>query len=449
MCSPTPPRIGRKFNQTFFKHLARQEARLLRAVSSGSRSIGDAAGAIFGSRFAPVSKSSGTSTTVSGHPSAASTNMARRYRRAPRGERLRASIPHAMPSLNVTATRGIRIALACRSWLISQNIFYQCGRLRTMKRVAMREYGAICFFAFALLALSAEIASALDGADNCDEPRLSPEGRKFFIDPARGAMDNDGSESKPWRTLAEVLDSASHQISTRTYVGAPSASPMPINQNGPVKPGDTLILMSGNHGAVHVPGYVNDDYISIVAAPGQTPVVSYMVITGSSHWRFQGIKFQGERQKGQFALIDVRAADTFWGANDNIIFEGNSVSTTDDTSSWSEEDWVKRPNATALKSASRCTVIRDNHIYNIRDALSISGNHSIVENNLIERMGNDGIDIMASDLIIRHNRIRSSRHTSAEPLHADGIQGWTLGGATNRNVTIDGNAIINEKSLRR
>ena len=58
-------------------------------------------------------------------------------------------------------------------------------------------------------------------------------------------------------------------------------------------------------------------------------------------------------------------------------------------------------------------------------------------------MGNDGIDVVASDVVIRRNRIRSGRHTPAEPLHADGIQGWTAPGATNRNVEIDANSIIN------
>ena len=58
-------------------------------------------------------------------------------------------------------------------------------------------------------------------------------------------------------------------------------------------------------------------------------------------------------------------------------------------------------------------------------------------------MGNDGIDMTASDVVIRGNLIRSGRHTPAEPLHADGIQGWTSKGSTNRNVVVDSNRIIN------
>jgi hypothetical protein len=49
---------------------------------------------------------------------------------------------------------------------------------------------------------------------------------------------------------------------------------------------------------------------------------------------------------------------------------------------------------------------------------------------------------MASDLTLRHNIIRSGRHSPAEPMHADGIQGWSLKGATNRNVRIEANMVI-------
>ena len=62
---------------------------------------------------------------------------------------------------------------------------------------------------------------------------------------------------------------------------------------------------------------------------------------------------------------------------------------------------------------------------------------------MIEDMGNDGIDMIASDVVIRGNLIRSGRHTPAEPLHPDGIQGWTSKGSTNRNVVVDANKIIN------
>ena len=50
--------------------------------------------------------------------------------------------------------------------------------------------------------------------------------------------------------------------------------------------------------------------------------------------------------------------------------------------------------------------------------------------------------LTASNLIIRGNLIHDGHHTESEPLHADGIQGWTLKGNINKNVTIESNTII-------
>ena len=131
------------------------------------------------------------------------------------------------------------------------------------------------------------------------------------------------------------------------------------------------------------------------------------------------------------------------GPSDNVVFVDNSFSTEDDVQGWTPEDWVNRPYATGFASAARCTTLVNNHFYNLRDAVSIGGDQSLIERNVIEDMDNDGIDMIASDVVIRGNLIRSSRHTPAEPLHPDGIQGWTAKGSTNRNVVVDSNKIIN------
>ena len=125
------------------------------------------------------------------------------------------------------------------------------------------------------------------------------------------------------------------------------------------------------------------------------------------------------------------------GPSSDIVFIDDLFSTEDNTAGWSPQDWVEKPYATGLATGARCATIVNNHFFNLRDAISVSGDQSLIEGNLIEDIGNDGIDLMASDLLIRGNRIRNGRHSPAEPLHADGIQGWTIRGATNRNIVID------------
>ena len=204
--------------------------------------------------------------------------------------------------------------------------------------------------------------------------------------------------------------------------------------------------MSGDHGSVEIKQYVNQDFIEVVAGEGQTPIVRSLRVLNSSHWLLRGIKFQSVRPQDDLSgpMVGIGMSD-FWGPSDNIVFADNSFSAEDLTDGWSPQDWVTKPYKTGLVTMARCTTLFHNHFFNLRDAVGIgnTADHSLVENNVIEDMGNDGIDMSASDLVIRGNRIGGSRHTPAELLHPDGIQGWTVRGATNRNVVIDANKVVN------
>jgi hypothetical protein len=318
----------------------------------------------------------------------------------------------------------------------------------------MRTLSPPALFALALVVLSAEAASTqtprstptLEVAQGCDLPRSLAGGRKFFVDPARGAKENDGSEQRPWRTLPEVLDPANHLVATKAYGRTKDAlgPPAPINPAGPIRPGDTIVLMSGDHGSVEVKQYVNDDFIAVVAGKDQTPLVRSLQIIASSHWLFRGIKFQGIRPEGDKYRPMVGLVSHQWlGPTSDIVFVDNSFSTEDSSAGWSPTDWVARPYSYAFASGARCTTALNNHFFNVRNAIVVRGEQSLIEGNLIEDMGNDGVDIEAGGVVVRGNRIRSGRHTPAEPLHADGIQGYVPAGATVRNVVIDSNSVIN------
>lgn len=309
----------------------------------------------------------------------------------------------------------------------------------------MRGMWSALSVACALLAPTSSFA--LEVAAGCDAPKRAFEhGRKFFADPVRGSRENDGSAQRPWRTLAEVLDPANHLLATRAYgrTAAGLGPAAPINPAGPIKPGDTIILMSGDHGDVDAKQYVNSDFISVIAGNGQTPVVRSLRLTASSHWLFRGIKFQGVRPETEKyrALVSLDSNNWF-GPSDNIVLAGNSFSTADNVNDWRPEDWVSKPYVYGSASTARCTALIDNNFFNLRNAIAISGDQSLIEGNRIENMDNDGIDVAASDVVVRRNRVENSRHSPAEPMHADGIQGWTIHGATNRGVVIDSNWIVN------
>ena len=137
--------------------------------------------------------------------------------------------------------------------------------------------------------------------------------------------------------------------------------------------------MSGDHGAVNASRYVNSDFISVIAGPGQTPLVRSLRLLASSHWLFRGVKFQGTRPENDKSspLVGVQSHD--WaGPSDNVVFVDNSFSTEDDVRGWTPEDWVNRPYATGFASTARCTTLTNNHFYNLRDAVSIGGDQSLI-----------------------------------------------------------------------
>ena len=175
-------------------------------------------------------------------------------------------------------------------------------------------------------------AAELFVAQGCDLPKGPGGGHKFYIDPVHGSMSNDGSEQHPWRTLAEVLAPSSHLISSFAYVNYAKGGRdlQPVNPQGPVKAGDTLVLMTGDHGAVDLRQYENKDFIYVVAGKDQTPIIPKMLVMASSHWYFKGLKFQGVRPEKNLygAMVQLGYSDYF-GPTDNIVFANNSFSTQD------------------------------------------------------------------------------------------------------------------------
>ena len=239
-----------------------------------------------------------------------------------------------------------------------------------------RNWKCLATSLFALTCLSGitSRASAIEVAKGCDAPPTSSHGHTFYIDPQRGSMTNDGSEARPWRTLAEVMAPQNHMVATRKHrENTKDGSMLAVNPQGPIKPGDTLVLMNGDHGDVDIRQYANTDFISVVAGKDQTPLINSLHVIASSHWLFKGLKFQKIRPAAEkFRSLVWFESHGWLGPSDNIVFIDNSVSTANSTKSWTEQDWVDKPYYVGLTTTASCTALIHNHFFNLRNVIGIS-----------------------------------------------------------------------------
>jgi parallel beta-helix repeat protein len=224
-------------------------------------------------------------------------------------------------------------------------------------------------------------------------------------------MSNDGSADAPWSTLSAVITAG-------------------LFANGTIKAGDTVHLRSGNHGSVILNGD-NADFITIAADAGSTPVVSSVNITGS-RWIINGLTIQSRG----WTLVNIRI-----GASNNIVV-GNHILSQPDVASWNQADW-QRNSSTAVSLSGQCATILNNNIENVRWGVLANADHELIQGNIIDNIGDDGIQVRASDVTIRGNRL-TNFHDIGDGNHADMIQAVNRSNGVYRDITIDSNFGINQ-----
>ena len=260
-------------------------------------------------------------------------------------------------------------------------------------------------------------------------------GRAFYVDPVNGLDTNDGSATRPWKTIKEVISSG--KIQSKDKNGTP------INPGAPVQPGDTIYLRSGYHGHISLTSYFNDSMTAIVAAPGQTPRVDFININSGKNWKIQGLKVT----RGTTGtcpgntLVSVSGSATR-GPASKIEFIGNNVSTVDDASSFTENDWKNVCNGISLGEGQEM-LVKDNLILNVRRGIGGISNDSKIINNRIHNFSQIGMVVKGSRILIDRNQITNAIYPNHRH-HMDGIQAYGKGGASGlgcfcNNVTVTNN----------
>jgi hypothetical protein len=312
---------------------------------------------------------------------------------------------------------------------------------------------AICAGVFYLSATYGGSACAAEVYPGCAVPPTTFN-HIWYIDPVNGktlAEGGLGTRAAPWNSLQAVfLLQPGYQaplLSTAAYKRRNPASPGP----GPIAPGDALLLMSGNYGDVSTSdwnlGLQNPAFVTIAAAPGQTPVLSFLGAVASSYLVFSGIKVEGTADSSplhaRFPLVQVGPHGPGLTAS-NLVFTNMRLTSADDTSGWTVADWQARRRVGGIfaqgGAGATCISVTNSHISNVEFGSTVSANNMLLSGNEIDHFGDDGVDYNASNILITRNYIHDNLDLG-DGAHPDGLQGYP---GKYSNVVIDSNRVIRQ-----
>jgi hypothetical protein len=312
----------------------------------------------------------------------------------------------------------------------------------------------ICASVVCLAAAGGGGARAAEVYPGCAQP--GPTGKVWWVDsvdgktPANGA---DGSQAHPWNSLDAIISGqwgtngfsvpgyTRPLLSTIPYLHVVDGKRVDVADSvgsPPVQPGDTIRLMNGNYGDVVIGVYSiqtpNPDFVTVEAAPGQTPVFSTLYIRSTNKWVFDGVKVQSlwGTNNNKRALVTVTDQGAAHPTSD-IILENMKISSADSTDGWTQAQWVAQARSgyfeigTAGNGANgvpftTCVAMTGSHIDNVRWGAQVMGNNSLFSRNEIDHFGDDAVDYAASNISLIHNRIHDNLDL-ADGNHPDVMQG--------------------------
>ena len=272
-------------------------------------------------------------------------------------------------------------------------------------------------------------------------------GTEFHIDPINGSLSGDGSIAAPWPSVQALIDNQMIESTNWQSLPPDSSTPLVIrNEGAPVKGGDTLLLATGDYGALDIVGYYNSSMITIAPEPGAQPKFSRILLRASANWTLHGLQVSPSYAEPYENTTMIQLDTHSWhGPVKDLAVKDCSLFSVDDTSGWSLADWNELP-ANGIASDGTNIVLRNNHLKNVNFGISIDAEHALVENNVIENFAGDGIRGLGNYSTYAYNTVKNCYDVNEN--HDDGFQSWSYGsGGVGTGevigVTLRGNTIIN------
>lgn len=277
-----------------------------------------------------------------------------------------------------------------------------------------------------------------------DLAEVTQTGNVFYVDPATGDINNNGSSSAPWNTLQAVVEN--NKIESRQPASYPYTSGgtlQTMNSGAPVKAGDTIVLKAGYHGDILIRGYFNAAYINVIADSGA--IVSGLHVQAGCKWRFKGLTVRPNAGNStKYSMVHLESHN-WYGPVSNITVDDFSIYTVADAAaSWSTTDptdWDTLSCHGIMAYGNNMT-LRRNYLKNVDFGITVNGNYALVYGNTVENFAGDGMRGLGNDLFFEYNLIKNCYSVNAN--HDDGFQSWSINDDPPRErVVLRGNTFIN------
>ncbi|WP_299568831.1 right-handed parallel beta-helix repeat-containing protein [uncultured Pedobacter sp.] len=246
---------------------------------------------------------------------------------------------------------------------------------------------------------------------------------KYYCDPARGNMKNDGTSKSPWSTLDSVFI---------------------VNKK--LLPGDTVFLRTGYHGFPIIKGNLESSgYITILPQSGHQPTASKIIIENAKNWKIVGLKVNpdfGLAEKGE--LVSIKSNASF------ITIENFNISSTDSCiNKWTAGKLLAKARLAIRVEGQDCT-LTNNTIKQVTFGVSVAKTavRTKFSRNVIYGFLHDGMRGLSDDSIFEYNFVAGSY--AIDDNHDDGFQSWStdengkVGMGKVSNVTLRGNVFISQ-----
>ncbi|MCF1711102.1 right-handed parallel beta-helix repeat-containing protein [Tabrizicola sp. J26] len=228
----------------------------------------------------------------------------------------------------------------------------------------------------------------------------------------------DGSRARPWKSPAAALAKA--------------------------KPGDTIVLLDGDHGTLAIKDRKFARAVTIQAENPRKAHLERIAITGTSgNMVFRNLSvWPSNPAKAGATRVDA-------GFATNVTFDGldvRSASTAAGYAGWTKAQWEGHA-LKGFQARGAGVTLKNSTFTGLGFGVVMLGNGATVAGNAVRGFSMDGIRVLGNNSTVRGNLITDAVRINKN--HPDAIQSWAQNGKPVKGLVIADNTIVEWSSAKK